>query len=176
MSKNSEKDDLVLDFSIAYFVTDLCHLVLFSPNDVLFIGHHVATTYVFVTCRYFVGYGGTAILKLLIIAEITSGLQNLWTFAEMIGAERVYKAVSPLFYMTYTVARCAVGPVVVWEMGLFYWVESGGGGGVIQGWVWGSWMVVIVAAVVVSQLWILNLWVVWFGEKSQSWKKVKLNE
>ncbi|CAM8948315.1 hypothetical protein QQ045_017660 [Rhodiola kirilowii] len=181
--KNSESEEMVLDFSIAYFVADLGHLVLFSPADVLFIGHHVATTYVFATCRYLVGYGATAILQLLIIAEITSGVQNVWTLAaarkaEVAVAERVYKVLSPLFYVAYTVARGVVGPAVIWEMGAFYW-GSGGGGGVIPMWLWVSWMVVIVAAVLVSQLWILNLWLVWFGERSggnKSQMKVKLND
>uniref|UniRef100_A0A7N0VI71 TLC domain-containing protein n=1 Tax=Kalanchoe fedtschenkoi TaxID=63787 RepID=A0A7N0VI71_KALFE len=181
--RNSETDNMVLDFSIAYFVVDLGHLLVFAPADVLFIGHHVATTYVFATCRYLVGYSASAILKLLIIAEITSGVQNLWTLAaarkaEVAAAEKLYRMVSPLFYVAYTVARGVVGPVVIWEMGAFYW-RSGGGGGVIPAWVWGSWMAVIVAAVVVSQLWILNLWLVWLGERRsfhKIQKKLKLSD
>lgn len=84
-SQNTPFQNLVLDYSIAYFLMDLCHYLIFYPRDVLFIGHHLATLFVFVTCRYSVYHGAYAILVLLILAEITSFCQNAWTLA---GARR----------------------------------------------------------------------------------------
>lgn len=51
-SANTESQALVLEFSIAYFLTDLLHYLVFDPTDVLFIGHHVATLYMLASCRY----------------------------------------------------------------------------------------------------------------------------
>ncbi|OVA17561.1 Bromodomain [Macleaya cordata] len=67
---NTDFQNMVLDFSIAYFLMDLLHYLIFFPSDILFIGHHLATLFVFVTCRYLVFHGAFAILILLILAEM----------------------------------------------------------------------------------------------------------
>jgi hypothetical protein len=46
---------------------------------------------------------------------------------------------------------------------------SGAAGNMIPKWAWVSWMFVIVAAILVSILWVLillNLWIDWFRERS----------
>ncbi|EMS60110.1 hypothetical protein TRIUR3_08607 [Triticum urartu] len=48
---NMPADDLALDFSTAYFTVDLIHYLVFLPHEVLFVAHHLATLYVFATCR-----------------------------------------------------------------------------------------------------------------------------
>ncbi|KAF9666282.1 hypothetical protein SADUNF_Sadunf16G0213400 [Salix dunnii] len=80
-SLNTKTEASVLDFSISYFLMDLIHYLIFSPSDILFIGHHLATLFVFVTCRYLVARGAYAVLMLLILAEVTSACQNAWTLA-----------------------------------------------------------------------------------------------
>ncbi|WRX20678.1 hypothetical protein QQP08_013165 [Theobroma cacao] len=80
-SSNTKTQNLVLDYSIAYFLTDLLHYIIFFPSDVLFIGHHSATLFVFITCRHMVFHGAYAILSLLVLAEVTSFCQNVWTLA-----------------------------------------------------------------------------------------------
>ncbi|KAA8548200.1 hypothetical protein F0562_004539 [Nyssa sinensis] len=80
-SINTDNQSLVLDYSIAYFLMDLCHYLIFYPKDILFIGHHLATLFVFVTCQYLVYHGAYAILILLVLAEVTSFCQNTWTLA-----------------------------------------------------------------------------------------------
>ncbi|GMH06825.1 hypothetical protein Nepgr_008665 [Nepenthes gracilis] len=84
-SPNTQFQNKVLDYSIAYFIMDLIHYLVFYPNDVLFIAHHLATLFVFVSCRYLVFHGAFSILVLLILAEVSSLFQNLWTLA---GARR----------------------------------------------------------------------------------------
>jgi hypothetical protein len=54
---NARLQDHVLDYSIAYFTMDLLHYLAFLPADVLFIAHHLATLFVFLTCRYMVRHG-----------------------------------------------------------------------------------------------------------------------
>ncbi|XP_074322968.1 TLC domain-containing protein At5g14285-like [Apium graveolens] len=80
-STNTTFQTLVLDYSIAYFLMDLIHYLLFYPSDILFIAHHLATLFVFMTCRFVVFHGAYAVLVLLIIAEVTSFCQNTWTLA-----------------------------------------------------------------------------------------------
>ncbi|EEE63156.1 hypothetical protein OsJ_17965 [Oryza sativa Japonica Group] len=93
---NTRFQDHVLDYSFAYFTMDLLHYLAFLPGDTLFIAQHVATLFVFVTCRYLVRHGAYALLVLLVLAEVTSLLQNVWTLAgiwraEKPAAARVYR-------------------------------------------------------------------------------------
>ncbi|XP_074377170.1 TLC domain-containing protein At5g14285-like [Apium graveolens] len=80
-STNTTFQTLILDYSIAYFLMDLIHYLLFYPSDILFIAHHLATLFVFMTCRFVVFHGAYAVLMLLIIVEVTSFCQNTWTLA-----------------------------------------------------------------------------------------------
>ncbi|XP_058192699.1 TLC domain-containing protein At5g14285-like [Rhododendron vialii] len=167
-SPNTPLQNLTLDYSTAYFLVDLLHYLLFVPTDHLFIAHHAATLYVFLTCRYAVNHGAYPLLVLLVLAEVTSACQNTWTLAgfrreESPAAAAVYGFLSPVFYSVYTVVRGVLGPAFVWEMGVFY--LRGGGDGAIPTWVWGSWMVVIVSAILVSDLWVWNRWVDWCTQR-----------
>ncbi|XP_050231773.1 TLC domain-containing protein At5g14285-like [Mercurialis annua] len=173
-SPNTPAQNSVLDFSIAYFLMDLIHYLIFFPSDVLFIGHHLGTLFVFITCRYFVSHGAFAILSLLVLAEITSFCQNAWTLArarrgDVKFAAKVYHLLSPPFYAFYSVVRGFLGPWFVYEMGRFY--ISGGADSVIPKWVWVSWMIVVIMAISVSILWIVNLWVELYRERKLKFGK-----
>lgn len=173
-SPNTPLQGLVLDYSIAYFLMDLVHYLIFYPTDVLFIGHHLATLFVFVTCRYVVYHGAFAILVLLVLAEVTSFCQNVWTLAsarrsDVEFAAKVYDLLSPPFYALYSVVRGFLGPYFVYRMLAFY--LTGAADAVIPKWVWISWLLVVVVAISVSILWIMNLWVVFFREKNKKAEK-----
>lgn len=176
-SPNVTGQNFVLEFSIAYFVVDLLHYMVFHPNDVLFIAHHLATLYVFVTCRYVVHHGALAILVLLVLAEVTSACQNVRSLVSLMKADvptakKLYEFLSPPFYVFYSVSRGILGTFVVYKMGVFY--ASGAANNMIPRWAWISWMVVIVSAVLISILWVLNLWKEWYRERShRAQKKVK---
>lgn len=174
-SPNTAAESTVLDFSMAYFTVDLLHYLVFLPNDFLFILHHVATLYVFATCRFAVGHGAHALLLLLVLAEATSACQNVWTIAgyrknDVVLARRVRELLSPPFYLFYTVVRGLAGPVALYDMASFY--GSGAAEGAVPRWAWVSWLVVIGSAIVLSVLWVLRNWVDWFREKN-SGKKFK---
>uniref|UniRef100_A0A1J3CKU8 TLC domain-containing protein n=2 Tax=Noccaea caerulescens TaxID=107243 RepID=A0A1J3CKU8_NOCCA len=174
-SPNTAVESAVLDFSMAYFTIDLLHYLIFLPNDFLFILHHIATLYVFATCRFAVGHGAHALLLLLILAEATSACQNVWTIAgyrknEVVLAKRVRELLSPPFYLFYTVVRGLAGPVALYDMAAFY--GSGAAEGAVPRWAWISWLVVIGSAILLSVLWVLRNWVDWFREKNSS-KKFK---
>lgn len=173
-SQNTPFQNLVLDYSIAYFLMDLCHYLVFYPKDVLFIGHHLATLFVFVTCRYVVFHGAYAILVLLILAEVTSCCQNAWTLAgarrsDLEFAARAYDLLSPPFYALYTLVRAFFGPFFVYQMFVFY--LSGIADSVIPRWLWISWILVVVMAISVSILWISNLWLQLYREMTTTTAK-----
>ncbi|GJX97028.1 TLC domain-containing protein-like protein [Tanacetum coccineum] len=159
---NTVFQNTVLEYSIAYFLMDLCHYLIFNPSDVLFIGHHLATLFVFITCRFLVFHGAYGILMLLILAEVTSFFQNVWTLSSALKEEsefahQVFDVLSPPFYAFYSVVRGFLGPLFVYKMVGFY--VSGGADNVIPRWVWVSWICVVVAAISVSILWICNRWI-----------------
>ncbi|KAG8384951.1 hypothetical protein BUALT_Bualt04G0171500 [Buddleja alternifolia] len=167
-SPNTPLQNLVLDYSIAYFLMDLLHYLVFYPSDVLFIGHHLATLFVFMTCRYVVYHGAFAILVLLILAEVTSLCQNVWTLAsarrsDVKLAAKVYDFLSPPFYALYSVVRGFLGPYFVYRMVRFY--VSGAADNVIPKWMWMSWVFVVFMAISVSILWISNLWIELYKER-----------
>jgi hypothetical protein len=167
---NARLQDHVLDYSVAYFTMDLLHYLAFLPGDVLFIAHHLATLFVFLTCRYLVRHGAYALLVLLVLAEVTSLLQNVWTLAgiwrdQSPAAARVYGALSPPFYALYTLVRGVAGPLFLLKMAAFY--VSGQAVDVIPWWVRISWILVVGTAIAVSNLWIWNLW----KELVREWKQ-----
>ncbi|XP_059284857.1 TLC domain-containing protein At5g14285 [Lycium ferocissimum] len=173
-SPNTPFQNLVLDYSIAYFLMDLTHYLIFYPSDVLFIGHHVATLFVFVTCRYMVYHGAYAILVLLILAEVTSFVQNTWTLANARKADvefaaRVYGLLSPPFYVFYSLVRGIAGPYFVYKMISCY--ISGAADNVIPRWLWVSWVFVVVTAISVSILWVSNNWVELYRERSRKFER-----
>ncbi|XP_048233358.1 TLC domain-containing protein At5g14285 isoform X2 [Ricinus communis] len=86
-SPNSYFHNRVLEFSMGYFLMDLLHYLVFFPNGILFILHHLATLFVFATCRFLVCYGAYEILVLLILAEVTSPCQNIWSIAGLRRAD-----------------------------------------------------------------------------------------
>ncbi|CAK7327410.1 unnamed protein product [Dovyalis caffra] len=175
-SPNSAFDDTVLEFSMAYFLVDLLHYMVFFPDDTLFILHHLATLYVFVTCRYIIHHGAYGLLLLLILAEVTSACQNVWSIARIRKADdpaaaRLCEFLAPPFYAFYSIARGVLGPVCLLKMVVFY--LNGGAHGLIPGWAWISWMVVIGSAILVSILWVSNHWADWIRERGhQAQKKV----
>lgn len=169
-TKNSPFQEMILEYSIVYFLADLLHYLLFYPTDVLFIAHHLATLYVFLTCRFIVYHGATTLIGLLVLAEITSPFQNIWSLAryrriDTPMAAELYEKLSPMFYMLYSLVRGILGPLFVYKMGLAF--ASGKADGVISRPMWMSWMVVIVSAILVSILWVMNLWVGLFRERKR---------
>ncbi|KAJ3671695.1 hypothetical protein LUZ60_007774 [Juncus effusus] len=158
---NSSSANVVLEFSVAYFTMDLIHYLIFTPRDYLFIAHHLATLFVFLTCRCVALHGAFALLILLIFAEVTSLCQNIWTLAGLRKedsklARKVYLILSPPFYALYTVMRCLAGPIFFVKMSSFY--LKGKARDVIPIWISASWILVVGVAILVSWLWIWNNW------------------
>ncbi|KAL8061668.1 hypothetical protein ABFX02_02G100700 [Erythranthe guttata] len=174
-SPNTPFHNLVLEYSIAYFLTDLLHYTVLVPSDALIVVHHLATLYVLITCRYLFDHGAVAILGVLVLAEVTSFCQNTWSLAryrkaDSANAAGLFELLSPWFYGYYSVVRGVFGPVYVYKMGLFF-TDVCNGGVIIPRWGWISWIVVIVVGIGVSILWVLHLWIDLFRQRFK--KKIK---
>ncbi|KAJ6725764.1 SHORT-CHAIN DEHYDROGENASES/REDUCTASES FAMILY MEMBER [Salix purpurea] len=173
-SPNSALENTVLEFSTAYFLADLLHYMVFFPDEILFILHHIATLYVFVTCRYMIHYGAQGLALLLVLAEVTSACQNVRSIAgnrkaDVPAAARLHDLLAAPFYALYSLVRGILGPICLFKMGVFY--LNGGAAGLIPAWAWISWMVVIGSAILVSIVWILNRWEEWITERSHKAQK-----
>ncbi|KAG9158960.1 hypothetical protein Leryth_013330 [Lithospermum erythrorhizon] len=140
-SPNTIFQNLVLDYSISYFLMDLFHYLVFYPSDVLFILHHLATLFVFLTCRFVVFHGGCALLVLLILAEVTSFCQNAWTLASARRNDSEFAA------------------------------KFGAAHNVVPKWAWISWVFVVFTAISVSILWVVNRWIDYFRERNRKIQK-----
>ena len=80
----------------------------------------------------------------------------------------LYELLSPPFYAFYYVVKGFIGPLFLYKMGVFL---SEAGDHVIPRWIWVSWIIVVLLAILVSILWISNLWVGLYRER-----KTKLQE
>eukprot|EP01018_Ginkgo_biloba_P022866 Gb_31736 [translate_table: standard] len=160
--QNTWFENAVMDFSIAYFLMDSVHYLVFFPGDFIFIAHHLATLFVMGSCRYYVGHGGLTVMSLLFVAELTSACQNAWTLARVARLESlkiaiIYGVLSPSFYSFYTCVRGFVAPVLTYHLAEFY--LSGKADNVIPRWLSFGWISIITIAILASIAWILNLWV-----------------
>ncbi|XVF85184.1 hypothetical protein PTKIN_Ptkin17bG0098100 [Pterospermum kingtungense] len=177
-SPNSALHNIILEYSLSYFLVDLFHYLIPFPDDddddvyddILFILHHLATIYVLFTCRYMVHQGAHALLLLLILAESTSPCENLWTLvglrrADVPAAAALHELLSPCFHALYSVFRGILGPVLFYYlMGFFldalanhYIPES----------TLISWMIVIGTAMLVNMVLVVVHWVNWCKGKKK---------
>ncbi|XP_057494152.1 TLC domain-containing protein At5g14285-like [Actinidia eriantha] len=177
-SQNTPFQNMVLEFTIAAFFIDLLHFLLFVPTSYMYIAHHVATIYVFSTCRYIINHGAFPILVVLVLGEVTSLCHNTWRIS---GFRRAHSQVaarvqefSPLFYGFYTVVRGILAPVFVCKMAIFY--LRGGGDGLVPMWAWVSWTVVIAGGNLFSIVWVFNMWLGLWGERGNQKKLKELGE
>ncbi|KAI5055568.1 hypothetical protein GOP47_0029089 [Adiantum capillus-veneris] len=153
---NSPHQNSLMDFSIAYFLVDLLHYVLFVPEDYKFIFHHVATSIYMLTCKYYVGHGAVSVMALMAVGEITTPLQSVWTIARLgrvisPRAKRIYESASLPFTILFTVARGIVGPILTWKLCKFYLLNEGRQ--VIPFWLAALWMGMVVIGMAGSVMW-----------------------
>ncbi|GLJ05425.1 hypothetical protein SUGI_0018030 [Cryptomeria japonica] len=163
---NTGLERAVMEYSIAYFMVDLFHYLLFVPGKLLFVAHHLATAFVMASCRFYAGHGAQALMALLCVAEITSACQNTWSLSmfamhvEPTRARRIHEAVCVPFYVLYSVARGIVAPLLAWRLSCFY--LGGRADGVMPRWLVQCWMGIVVLAILASVLWVVDLWVEFF--------------
>ncbi|MCO5572566.1 hypothetical protein L7F22_026322 [Adiantum nelumboides] len=159
---NSPLENALMDFSIAYFLVDLLHYLLFIPEDFKFIGHHVATSIYMLTCKYYIGHGALSVMALMAVGEMTTPLQSVWTIARLgrdisPSARRIYEGASLPFTIFFTCTRGLVGPLLTWILCKFY--LSSEGRRVIPFWLAALWMGMVVIGMAGSIMWMQSLWV-----------------
>eukprot|EP01018_Ginkgo_biloba_P022180 Gb_02450 [translate_table: standard] len=177
---NTDLENKIMHFSLAYFAIDMIYYMLINPSDYLFISHHIATSSYMMSC-IFTGHGALSAISLIATGEATSSFQNVWTLARMARGEsplanRIYTALSPVFTVYFTVMRCIVGPYLAWELGSFYF--PGKADKVIPRGVAYFWMFTIILAIVGSSVWVYKLWtgLIRFYARKKSSSKVKMQK
>ncbi|KAH7299711.1 hypothetical protein KP509_24G025700 [Ceratopteris richardii] len=153
---NTPFQDAVVEFSIAYFIADLLHYVLFVPDESLFILHHVASATYMLSCRYYTKHGAFSIMLLLGLAESTSLIQNAWSISSLAQAPYLHSILNTIFLPFFTLVRGFLGPVLTWHLCVYYF--SGHAASVIPMWLSFYWMFVVVVAITGSIYWVFGLW------------------
>lgn len=141
---NTERQMWLMQFSTAYMLVDLFFFLLpFTPDDFLFIGHHILTAS-YMLSSLWLGRGGISCLVLMVLGESTSWLQNGFYLSrdlrrDSATAMRLFKLISPAYTWLFVLVRTCMGPPIIgWlakrlfmkattvPMGLrYFWAVSG---------------------------------------------------
>lgn len=159
---NTPIQNVVMEFSMAYFLVDLLHYILFVPEDVKFILHHLATSIYMMSCRYYTKHGALSVMALMGLGEVTTPLQSIWTVARLgrddsYLAKRIYESTSLLFTIFFTITRGITAPILAWKLFEFY--LSNQAKDVIPFWLAASWMAMVSVGLAGSIMWVYSLWV-----------------
>lgn len=115
---NTEWQIWLMQFSTAYMLVDLfCFLLPFTPDDLLFIGHHILTAS-YMLSSLWLGRGGTSCLVLMVLGESTSWLQNGFYLSrdlrrDSATALRLFKRISPAYTLLFVLVRTCMGPPII---------------------------------------------------------------
>ncbi|KAH7315504.1 hypothetical protein KP509_21G052300 [Ceratopteris richardii] len=158
---NNPLENSLMDVSVAYFLVDLFHYLIFVPEDYKFIFHHLATSVYMLTCKYFSGHGALSVMLLMAVGEITTPLQSVWTIARLgrdqsTLAKRVYESVSLPFTLLFTCTRGIIGPWITWKLCEFYLFDVRRH--MIPMWLSSLWMSMVIIGMTGSMLWLWSLW------------------
>ncbi|DBA88032.1 TPA: hypothetical protein ACH3X1_005013 [Trebouxia sp. C0004] len=95
-AQNNNSANFIMQFSAvrsvvtaatAYMVVDFFLFLLpFTPDDFLFVGHHLMTTG-YMMSSLFIGRGGLSCLVLMVLGESTSLFQNSWLISRELRQE-----------------------------------------------------------------------------------------
>jgi hypothetical protein len=115
---NTARLDLVMTFSTAYMLVDLfCFLLPLTPNDFLFVGHHIMTA-TYMMSSVLLGRGGVSVAVLMALGEATSIFQNSWYIARDLRkdsplAAAAFKRLSPAYTVAFVIVRTLIGPPAI---------------------------------------------------------------
>ncbi|KAL0027117.1 hypothetical protein WJX79_007020 [Trebouxia sp. C0005] len=117
-AQNTSSVNFVMQLSAAYMIVDFFLFLLpFTPNDFLFVGHHMMTTGYMMSSLY-IGRGGLSCLVLMVLGESTSLFQNSWLISrelrrESRAAMSCFKVLSPIYTYVFLLVRSIVAPPVI---------------------------------------------------------------
>lgn len=115
---NTPRQIFLMQFSLAYMVVDLVAFLLpFTPDDVLFVGHHCMTG-AYMASSLWLGRGGISCIVLMALGESTSLLQNGWYIVRDLRrdsklAYTLFKQLSPVYTVVFVLVRTIIGPPAI---------------------------------------------------------------
>lgn len=123
--------DTLLQFCTGYMIYDTLVNVLwlrwnselqtfeFTPDDILFLGHHAVTTFYMTSCRV-IGAGYMSAMICMLLGELTNPLQNTWMIGELAmkldccngpSAQNFHSWVTVAFAAAYFSMRAFIAPL-----------------------------------------------------------------
>ena len=92
-------------------------LLPFTPNDYLFVGHHLMTTG-YMLSSLLIGRGGLSCLILMVLGESTSLFQNSWLISRELRHDSRVSTAFVLLLIFAFLCYCTAGRVVTFCGGL----------------------------------------------------------
>lgn len=119
-SRNDDSTRFVMQLSTAYMIVDFFLFLLpFTPNDYLFVGHHLMTIGYMLSSLH-IDRGGLSCLILMVLGESTSLFQNSWLISRELrhdspAAMSFFKLLSPIYTYIFLFVRSLLAPpVILW--------------------------------------------------------------
>lgn len=105
---NTPAENLMMAFSLGYFLLDTAYL-LFWENDPVFLIHH-GIAIGFWTSNLWVNKAGYHPVHMLLLGEITNPIQIIWDFSRKYKIKGLFRALSPIYTYFFIFARCFMMP------------------------------------------------------------------
>lgn len=172
---NTPFQEAIMEYSTAYFLIDLLHYVLFVPNQPLFILHHIFTTSYMLSCRFYTKHGAFSTIVLFAVAECTSFLQNLWSFASLTENTSLFNSLNVPFLTIFTVFRGVATPWATWKLCAYY-LFSAEASSVVPYWLALYWMGSVFMGITGSLYWVAMHWAKLGSNSSTSTKSNIIKE
>lgn len=154
---NTPIQALQLQFSLGYLLADTVYMVVFTPNDYLFLGHHaLAGLYLFACLHHHAG--AISALLIFFMGEITGPLFSAFSISKELRhdsplAARMFALLSPVFTVAFVLVRSVISPIVIgWFLHALCFKSAG------IPFAWRVFMgILVVAGMAGSQLWSFKL-------------------
>jgi hypothetical protein len=105
----------IVSLSFGYFSYDLYHRIFTKP-DLMFALHHIVSL-ICLYCVLTTELYGRFIVTALFLGEVTNPFQTIWYISKKTGLCKLEKFVFPIFFFSFTLIRCIIGPYIILNWG-----------------------------------------------------------
>jgi hypothetical protein len=117
----------ILAYSAAYFFTDFVFLVVYMPEEKIYIIHHLIVL-LYIQSVVYTGFGTFSCMALMFFGEVTNPLHNIRHIIEEVlktekppvWASAAKRVVWPIFNLSYATFRLGISPFVIGHVVWFF--------------------------------------------------------